>query len=127
MGHARAAPGKIFPAIATVRASTRNDTVRKLAQRANQFVATHLTLLESSGMVDFKALPTAPAPNASTSPPTARQAANVANQGVPSTTNLPVLLVVLVGGFTTSRLMGNADGPPAAGDLVLRGRRCGHR
>jgi putative membrane protein len=105
----RAAHGKIFPAIATVRASTRNDTVRKLAQRANQFVATHLTLLESSGIVDFKAIPTAPAPNAGTSPPAARQVANGATQSGVPTTNLPVLLVVLVGGllvggFTTSRL-----------------------
>lgn len=103
----RAAHGKIFPAIATVRASTRNDTVRKLAQRANQFVATHLTLLETSGIVDFKAIPTAPPPNASTSPPATRPVANAATQGAP---NLPVLLVVLVagllvGGFATSRLM----------------------
>ncbi len=58
----RAAHGKIFPAIATIRASTRNDTVRKLAQRTNQFVMTHMTLLESSGIVDFAALPTAPPP-----------------------------------------------------------------
>ncbi|GLW32555.1 DUF4142 domain-containing protein [Actinoplanes regularis] len=58
----RAAHGKIFPAIATIRTSTRNDTIRKLAQRANQFVMTHLTLLESSGIVDFAALPTAPPP-----------------------------------------------------------------
>jgi hypothetical protein len=112
----RAAHGKIFPAIATVRASTRNDTVRKLAQRTNQFVATHMTLLESSGIVDFKALPTAPAPNASTSPPAARQVANAADQSAVSTTNLPVLLVVLVGGllvggFATNRLMGNRRRP----------------
>jgi putative membrane protein len=104
----RAAHGKIFPAIATVRASTRNDTVRKLAQRANQFVATHLTLLESSGIVDFKALPTAPAPNANTIPPTA----NVSSQRALSTTHVSVLLVVLIagllaGGFATSRLMAN--------------------
>jgi predicted outer membrane protein len=58
----RAAHGKIFPAIATIRASTRNDSVRKLAQEANQFVMTHITLLESSGLVDYGALPTAPAP-----------------------------------------------------------------
>lgn len=109
----RAAHGKIFPAIATVRASTRNDTVRKLAQRANQFVATHLTLLESSGIVDFKALQTAPAANASAGPPTAaRPVANVANQSPLSTTNLPVLIVVLVGGLlaggiATTRLIGN--------------------
>ncbi|MEU4429017.1 DUF4142 domain-containing protein, partial [Actinoplanes sp. NPDC024001] len=67
----RAAHGKIFPAIATIRTSTRNDTVRKLAQQANQFVMTHLTLLESSGIVDFAALPTAPPPAAATSPPPA--------------------------------------------------------
>jgi len=60
----RAAHGKIFPAIATIRASTRNDTVRQLAQQANQFVMTHMTLLESSGIVDYSALPTAPAPAA---------------------------------------------------------------
>jgi len=112
----RAAHGKIFPAIATVRASTRNDTVRKLAQRTNQFVATHMTLLESSGIVDFKALPTAPAPNASTGPTTAKQVANAASQSPVSTANLPVLLVVLVGGllvggFATNRLMGNRRRP----------------
>ena len=60
----RAAHGKIFPAIATIRASTRNDAVRKLAQQANQFVMTHMTLLESSGIVDYGALPTAPPPAA---------------------------------------------------------------
>jgi predicted outer membrane protein len=112
----RAAHGKIFPAIATVRASTRNDTVRKLAQRTNQFVATHMTLLETSGIVDFKALPTAPAPNASTGPTAAKQVANTASQSAVSTANLPVLLVVLVGGllvggFATSRLMGNRRRP----------------
>ena len=51
----RAAHGKIFPAIATIRASTRNDSVRQLAQQANQFVMTHMTLLESSGIVDYGA------------------------------------------------------------------------
>jgi len=112
----RAAHGKIFPAIATVRASTRNDTVRKLAQRANQFVATHMTLLESSDIVDFKALPTAPAPNASSSAPASRPVANAANQSGLSTTNLPVLLVVLVGGLivggiATSRLTRNRRRP----------------
>jgi predicted outer membrane protein len=112
----RAAHGKIFPAIATVRASTRNDTVRKLAQRSNQFVATHLTLLETSGIVDFKALPTAPPPNAAGAPAGARQVANVTDRSALSTTNLAVLLVVLVGGllvggFTTSRLMANRRRP----------------
>ena len=109
----RAAHGKIFPAIATVRASTRNDTVRKLAQQANQFVATHMTLLESSGIVDFKALPAAPNPNATANPPAAaRQLSTTASDSLVSTGSLPLLLVVLaggllVGGFATSRFMGN--------------------
>jgi putative membrane protein len=112
----RAAHGNIFPAIATIRATTRNDTVRKLAQRTNQFVATHMTLLETSGIVDFKALPTAPAPNASTSPPGVNQVANRASQNATAPANLPVLLVVLVGGllvggFATSRLMPNRRRP----------------
>jgi hypothetical protein len=73
-------------------------------------------LLETSGIVDFKALPTAPAPNASTSPPGARQVANQASQNAKAPANLPVLLVVLVGGllvggFATSRLMGNRRRP----------------
>ncbi len=102
----RAAHGKIFPAIAAVRSSTRNDTVRKLAQRANQFVATHLTLLESSGIVDFKALPPAQASNAGPGP----QTRPVAEQSALSTANLPVLIGVLlgglaVGGFATNRLL----------------------
>jgi len=50
----RAAHGNIFPAIGTIRSSTRNDAVRKLAQEANQFVMTHLTLLESTGLVDYR-------------------------------------------------------------------------
>jgi predicted outer membrane protein len=53
----RAAHGKIFPAIGVVRAGTENDTVRKLAQQANGFVLTHLTLLESTGLVRYDELP----------------------------------------------------------------------
>ena len=83
----RAAHGKIFPAIATIRASTRNDTVRKLAQRTNQFVMTHMTLLESSGIVDFAALPTAPPPSAATG---GAAGAAQARSAVGSETSLPV-------------------------------------
>ncbi|MDQ1287091.1 MAG: putative rane protein [Actinomycetota bacterium] len=59
----RAAHGKVFPAIANVRAGTRNEVVRKLAGRANGFVLTHLTLLESTGKVDFNGLPLPPQPS----------------------------------------------------------------
>ncbi|MEU8616094.1 DUF4142 domain-containing protein, partial [Actinoplanes sp. NPDC048791] len=92
----RAAHGKIFPAIGTVRATTRNDTVRKLAQQANQFVVTHMTLLESSGIVDFAALPTAPNPAAAgaTVPANAARPVPAAGQS-PMSTNLPVALLAL--------------------------------
>jgi putative membrane protein len=107
----RAAHGKIFPAIATIRSSTRNDTVRKLAQQANQFVMTHLTLLESSGLVDFVALPAAPPPgNAQTSAPA--QVLSSAEQTPYGTANLPLVLGALAGGlavgaFATRRFVGN--------------------
>ena len=49
----RAAHGLIFSAIAAIRAGTHNDVVRRLAQEANQFVMTHMTLLESTHLVDY--------------------------------------------------------------------------
>ncbi|MEV4703245.1 DUF4142 domain-containing protein [Actinoplanes sp. NPDC049316] len=90
----RAAHGKIFPAIATIRAGTRNDTVRKLAQRTNQFVMTHMTLLESSGIVDFTGLPTAPPPAAAAPNGSLRQVANA--EPPLSVGGAPVLTVVVV-------------------------------
>jgi putative membrane protein len=109
----RAAHGKIFPAIATIRTSTRNDTVRKLAQRANQFVMTHLTLLESSGIVDFAALPTAPPPNAAATTTAASpvlSAADAGSGGTPSM-SLPVIGVIALaavgGGLLLTRRMMN--------------------
>ncbi|MBW6436641.1 DUF4142 domain-containing protein [Actinoplanes hulinensis] len=102
----RSAHGKIFPAIATIRASTRNDTVRKLAQQANQFVMTHMTLLESSGIVDFAALPTAPAPNAAASSKPATQVLSAAEQNSgESGTNMPLIAAALAGGLVVGGLV----------------------
>ncbi|WP_308200959.1 DUF4142 domain-containing protein [Actinoplanes sp. M2I2] len=105
----RAAHGKIFPAIATIRATTRNDTVRKLAQETNQFVMTHMTLLESSNIVDYAQLPTAPAPaNAGAGPvPVDGQmlAAASSSGGIPGVSTTVILLVLaaaLVAGVITS-------------------------
>jgi putative membrane protein len=104
----RAAHGKIFPAIATIRSSTRNDAVRKLAQETNQFVMTHMTLLESSGLVDYGALPTAPPPQAEVGPvPVDGQmlAAATATGGVPGMNTTVILLVLacaLVAGVVTT-------------------------
>jgi putative membrane protein len=95
----RAAHGKIFPAIATIRASTRNDSVRKLAQQANQFVMTHMTLLESSGIVDYGSLPTAPAPAAAGGGPVPvdkQMLVAASGTGVPGV-NTSVILLVLAG------------------------------
>jgi len=108
----RAAHGKIFPAIATIRASTRNDSVRKLAQEANQFVLTHITLLESSGIVDYGALPTAPAPVVTGKGPVPVDgqmlAAASSNGGVPGVSTTVILLVLAValvaGVITTMRI-----------------------
>jgi predicted outer membrane protein len=110
----RAAHGKIFPAIATVRASTRNDAVRALAQQANQFVMTHMTLLESSGIVDYGSLPTAPAPAPATSyggpVPVDGNMVAAANTsgGVPGLNTTVILLVLaaalVAGVITTMRI-----------------------
>jgi putative membrane protein len=109
----RAAHGKIFPAIASIRAGTRNDSVRKLAQEANQFVLTHITLLESSGVVDYGALPTvaAPANPAQKGPvPIDNQMIQAASNGggVPGLSNTVILLVLaaalVIGVITTMRI-----------------------
>ena len=108
----RAAHGKIFPAIATIRSSTRNDSVRKLAQQTNQFVATHLTLLESSNIVDYGSLPTAPAPAAPNGGPVPVDgqmlAAASSNQGIPGVSTTAILLVLagalVAGVITTMRI-----------------------
>ncbi|WP_431894123.1 DUF4142 domain-containing protein [Nonomuraea sp. bgisy101] len=59
----RAAHGKVFSVIALVRAGTRNDEIRKFATTANAFVLKHMTLLESTGLVDYDALPEPPTPS----------------------------------------------------------------
>jgi predicted outer membrane protein len=59
----RAAHGKIFAAVALVRAGTKNSEIRSFAQVAIDVVMKHMTLLESTGRVDFAALPTPPPPS----------------------------------------------------------------
>jgi len=108
----RAAHGKIFPAIATIRASTRNDSVRKLAQESNQFVMTHMTLLESSTLVDYGSLPTAPAPAAANGGPVPVDGQMIinarSNEGMPGVSTTVVLLVLaaalVAGVITTMRI-----------------------
>lgn len=105
----RAAHGNIFPAIANIRAGTRNDVVRRLAQQANQFVMTHLTLLESSQLVDYGALPAAPQPKAAAPNVDANMITQVSKtSGVPGINTSLILLVlaaaVVAGVVSTMRI-----------------------
>jgi predicted outer membrane protein len=53
----RAAHGVVFALVAQVRADTRNSIIRAFAQRVMEVVLDHMTMLESTGLVDFSALP----------------------------------------------------------------------
>jgi len=53
----RFAHGGVFAAIASVRAGTRNELMRLFAERANAMVNKHMALLESTGLVQYDALP----------------------------------------------------------------------
>jgi predicted outer membrane protein len=54
----RAAHGKVFGIVAAVRSGTRNDLVRSFAQTGINVVMKHMTLLESTSLVNYDALPT---------------------------------------------------------------------
>jgi predicted outer membrane protein len=75
----RAAHGKIFSVIATVRANTRNSLVRDFAATGNSVVSTHMQLLESTGLVQFNDLPTPVAPTTAPGAVNAGVAAQHAN------------------------------------------------
>jgi predicted outer membrane protein len=99
----RAAHGKIFPAIAVVRAGTQNEVVRKLAQQANAFVLTHLTLLESTTLVRYEELPHPVAPATG---PIAAATRRSATGGIAVPLIWLILAVALVTGMVaTARLV----------------------
>ncbi|WP_242614071.1 hypothetical protein [Actinomadura roseirufa] len=52
----RAAHGQVFSVIAKVRAQTQNTEIRAFSERAMKFVNTHMSLLESTGLVTRSAL-----------------------------------------------------------------------
>jgi predicted outer membrane protein len=54
----RGAHGIVLPVINDVRVSTRNDLIRQFAETADSFVTRHCNYLESTGLVDYTALPT---------------------------------------------------------------------
>ncbi|NUR85532.1 MAG: DUF4142 domain-containing protein [Nonomuraea sp.] len=59
----RAAHGAVYAVVAEVRASTRNTEIREFAQQGLAVVQKHMTLLESTGLVDFSQLPEPPSPS----------------------------------------------------------------
>ncbi|GAB3484004.1 DUF4142 domain-containing protein [Nocardiopsis coralliicola] len=58
----RAAHGEVLQVIAEVRAGTRNELVRSFAQHSLLMVLRHITLLESTGLVEYENLPEPPPP-----------------------------------------------------------------
>ncbi len=58
----REAHGTVLPVIAEVRAGTRNELVRQFAETANEYVTRHIGYLESTGLVDYEAMPQPPSP-----------------------------------------------------------------
>ncbi|MGN9836927.1 DUF4142 domain-containing protein [Nonomuraea sp. H19] len=58
----RAAHGKVFTVVAAVRSGTRNSEIRKFAQEGINYVMRHMSLLESTGLVDHSQLPEPPTP-----------------------------------------------------------------
>jgi predicted outer membrane protein len=98
----RTAHGGIFPAIGEIRAKTTNDIVRQMATDANGFVLTHLTLLESTGLVQWDSLDS---PKAANGPLGAAQARS--NIGGVSLSVIWVILAValIAGGIGSSRLV----------------------
>jgi len=53
----REAHGIVLPILAEVRISTRNDLVREFASDGTAYVTRHIGYLESTGLVDYSALP----------------------------------------------------------------------
>jgi predicted outer membrane protein len=53
----RAAHGKVYSLIASVRAGTRNSLMREFAETCETYVQRHMGYLESTGLVNFDSLP----------------------------------------------------------------------
>jgi predicted outer membrane protein len=58
----REAHGFVLPLLAQVKVGTRNDAVRAFATEGALYVNRHISYLESTGLVDYTALPESPSP-----------------------------------------------------------------
>ncbi len=88
----RAAHGKVFALVGSVRSGTRNELVRSFAQTAVNVVMKHMTLLESIGNVDYEDLPT----------PAAAAGSNTPGEASYRETLWVVAALVLAGGGTAA-------------------------
>ncbi|NLU77015.1 DUF4142 domain-containing protein [Micromonospora sp. HNM0581] len=102
----RVAHGKIFPVIGAVRASTRNEVIRDLANSANSFVGDHMRMLEATGLVRYAELPPAALPAPGNDGLLAAASANTGPQiGVSNTLIWAIFIGALgTGGFLTYRM-----------------------
>ncbi len=96
----RAAHGKVFALIASVRSGTRNELVRTFAQTGINIVMKHMTVLESTTNVNFDVLPTPIAsPTAATGPLAAAAAkTGTSGEGSHNAVIWIVLVLALLGG-----------------------------
>ena len=81
----REAHGIVLPLLAQDRVSTRNSLMRDFATVGTQFVTRHIGYLESTGLVDYNALPAPPNPTAFTF------------SGAPGGPDLVMPMLILVG------------------------------
>ena len=95
----RAAHGKVFAVIAFVRAGTRNELVRSFADAANVAVSRHMGYLESSGLVDWDAVPAPPDPY---NPADATVLAGIGTRGVNPAVVWVVLAAAGIAGLVTT-------------------------
>jgi hypothetical protein len=95
------ADSTLLPIAMTVRGTTRNAAVRRLAERADTVVAAQLPLLQNSGLLQMAVLPAPPASAAAARlpggvPPDQRLEAQARSGAGFLATSLPVRLIVLV-------------------------------
>jgi predicted outer membrane protein len=80
----RAAHGKVFTAVAKVRAGTRNEAIRQFAQVCVNIVMKHMTLLESTNLVTEPGLSEPVNANAVAGGPTLQSSQQTLPNGMPS-------------------------------------------
>jgi predicted outer membrane protein len=106
----REAHGQVLPIISEVRASTRNELVRQFAIDSAEFVNRHHQYLESTGLVDFAALP-------HHSPGLLGGGTDLADLGVPIIL-FAAMLVAAIAMLVALRKRGGSPATPRKGERI---------